>query len=149
MQRLSRFTSFESSSKITQGGHRKVAQENALRVQELYHPTQRYGKRCSHKGVTLRSLLEKSFAQLLDEHQIEWDYEPKRYSVDGRSYLPDFWIPEIQVMVEVKPKYLHERCRGLVNTMKEIHGITVVLLDKDQFQEFVEDVSRRRKDTHK
>lgn len=60
-----------------------------------------------YRGVRMRSRLEASFAQLLDEKDLPWQYEPRAYGGRQGQYLPDFEIvlPEAgrSVIVEVRP----------------------------------------------
>jgi hypothetical protein len=53
----------------------------------------------------MRSRLEARWARRLDENELCWEYEPSVLRLGrGRSglYLPDFWLPEQQVWIEVK-----------------------------------------------
>lgn len=74
-----------------------------------------YGNRHSHKGYTLKSDAEYSFALLLDALEktgavIEWRYEPNEFWFEGIrrgtvSYKPDFgviWKNDGQIFYEVK-----------------------------------------------
>lgn len=59
------------------------------------------------KWIDMRSTLEGRWAVFFDYLNIKWVYEPDRHPVDGTvrtSYLPDFWLPEHNVWVEVKGK---------------------------------------------
>lgn len=66
-----------------------------------------------YKGVKMRSRLEAGFAMWLDQHDIEWEYEPHAFGSEAGQYLPDFklkvihpWTSvELQTgYVEVKPR---------------------------------------------
>jgi len=56
-----------------------------------------------YKGYLFRSRLEARWAVFFDALGIKWEYEPEGYDlgVDG-WYLPDFWLPEFRVFVEIK-----------------------------------------------
>lgn len=55
-------------------------------------------------GYRMRSKLEAKWAVFLDYLQIEFQYEPRVYSLEGNlGYLPDFYLPEQDVFLEVKP----------------------------------------------
>lgn len=56
----------------------------------------RYGK------ILLRSKLESTYAAFFDQHRIKWLYEPEGFDVAGVRYLPDFYLPQISTVVEVK-----------------------------------------------
>lgn len=55
-------------------------------------------------GRWYRSRLECRWAFFLDELSIKYRYEPEGYRLpDGRQYLPDFYLPQIDGFAEVKP----------------------------------------------
>ena len=56
------------------------------------------------KGNRFRSRLEARWAVFFDELRIKYDYEPEGYALaEHGNYLPDFWLPEFKLWVEVKP----------------------------------------------
>jgi hypothetical protein len=56
-----------------------------------------------YKGYNFRSRLEARWAVYFDTLGIKWEYEVEGYDVNGRWYLPDFWLPDFEVFVEIKP----------------------------------------------
>ena len=56
-----------------------------------------------YKGYRFRSRLEARWAVWLDALGIKYEYEHQGYDLDGVWYLPDFWVPEWKVFIEVKP----------------------------------------------
>lgn len=56
-----------------------------------------------YNGYRFRSRLEARWAVFFDAAGIKYEYEPEGYEVDGTRYLPDFYLPELDVHVEVKP----------------------------------------------
>jgi hypothetical protein len=56
-----------------------------------------------YRGYRFRSRLESRWAVFFDAAEIEWQYEPEGFSLNGRSYLPDFWLPQMAAFVEIKP----------------------------------------------
>lgn len=68
----------------------------------------------SYKGYNFRSRLEARWAVFFDTMGIKWEYEAQGFECshrltdwlgsDGKtfSYLPDFWLPELEVFAEVK-----------------------------------------------
>jgi hypothetical protein len=57
-----------------------------------------------YRGYRFRSRLEARWAVFLDALGIEWGYEVEGYHLpDGQMYLPDFWLPEVETFIEVKP----------------------------------------------
>ncbi len=54
-------------------------------------------------GYKFRSRLEARWAVYFTSLRIEFWYEPEGYIVDGEPYLPDFWLPQVDMFAEVKP----------------------------------------------
>lgn len=57
-----------------------------------------------YAGHRFRSRLEARWAVFFDSLGIKWEYEPQGYLVgpERTPYLPDFWLPDLNVWVEVK-----------------------------------------------
>lgn len=56
-----------------------------------------------YAGHRFRSRLEARWAVFFDKLGVSWLYEPQGYELgNGERYLPDFWLPDLQVWVEVK-----------------------------------------------
>lgn len=56
-----------------------------------------------YKGYKFRSRLEARWAVFFDSAQIPWEYEKEGYTLrTGECYLPDFYLPEQNIFVEVK-----------------------------------------------
>jgi hypothetical protein len=71
-----------------------------------------------YRGYRFRSRTEARWAVFLDAAGIEWQYEPEGYVVNGRGYLPDFWLPQLKTFVEVKPHM--EACEEEQSTMEAL-----------------------------
>jgi hypothetical protein len=50
----------------------------------------------------MRSRLEVRYAKFFDQHRLNWSYEPEGFQITGIRYLPDFYLPDIKTIVEVK-----------------------------------------------
>ncbi len=82
---------------------------------------------------------EEAFAQLLDDHDVPWEYEPHTFPLDvapdGRvleAVTPDFYLPTIGVYVEcttMKPA-LASRKRSKHRRLRELHGVIVALFER-------------------
>lgn len=61
-----------------------------------------------YAGHKFRSRLEARWAVFFDALKLPWQYEPQGYAVtdpwdaESRAYLPDFYLPTLDVWVEVK-----------------------------------------------
>ena len=74
-----------------------------------------------YKGYRFRSRLEARWAVFFDHVKIPWEYEKEGFEIDGTKYLPDFYLPSLEVYAEVKPEQLSQEefrkiaaLRGLV-----------------------------------
>ena len=64
-----------------------------------------------YKGCKFRSRLEARWAVFFDAMNVRWIYEPEGFRLpDGTMYLPDFYLPDHDIWVEVK---------GVANTKDE------------------------------
>lgn len=58
-----------------------------------------------YNGYRFRSRLEARWAVYFDAIGLEWEYEKEGLQFeDGTRYLPDFWLPQVKMWAEVKPK---------------------------------------------
>jgi len=55
-----------------------------------------------YKGYRFRSRSEARWAVFFDVARIKWEYELEGYDVNGKWYLPDFFLPDFHVFFEVK-----------------------------------------------
>jgi len=60
-----------------------------------------------YDGIWYKSRLEVQFAKLMNELNIEFQYEPKSFKYEGSTYgyLVDFYLPSIDVYVETKSNF--------------------------------------------
>jgi len=49
-----------------------------------------------------RSRLEARWSVFFDLLKIKYEYEPQKFDFDGLKYIPDFWLPDQQVWIEIK-----------------------------------------------
>jgi hypothetical protein len=69
-----------------------------------------------------RSRLEARWAVYFDSLKQKWEYEPEGFVLEnGVKYLPDFYIPELDTYVEVKPSINLEQgdMDGILNLYKD------------------------------
>lgn len=67
--------------------------------------TRRYEHDACGTQVTLKSTFERDFATYLDQQGFIWSYEEKRFvlsSLEDRVYIPDFYVKDIDLIVEIK-----------------------------------------------
>ena len=60
-------------------------------------------KETLYNGYRFRSRLEARWAVFFDALGIRYEYEPEGYDLpNGISYLPDFYLPDLKIWIEVK-----------------------------------------------
>lgn len=58
----------------------------------------------NYNGYRFRSRLEARWAVFFDAMHIRYEYEPEGFILsNGQAYLPDFYLPLLDIYVEVKP----------------------------------------------
>lgn len=57
-----------------------------------------------YRGITYRSRLEATWAYFFDEVGFKYHYEMEGFQVNNMRYLPDFYLPERDTWIEIKPK---------------------------------------------
>ncbi len=55
-----------------------------------------------YKDRRFRSRLEARWAVFFDHLQVRWEYEKEGYALRSGWYLPDFWLPDMSVWIEIK-----------------------------------------------
>lgn len=73
-----------------------------------------------YKGYRFRSRLEARWAVFFDALGLSWNYEPEGYVLpSGDLYLPDFYINDCEIFVEIKGGFPSEsefnKCRELAD----------------------------------
>lgn len=57
----------------------------------------------SYNGYRFRSRLEARWAVFFDALDVPYEYEKEGFNLgDGLMYLPDFWVPHLEMWVEIK-----------------------------------------------
>ncbi len=83
-----------------------------------------------YKGYRFRSRLEARWAVYLDSLNIKWEYEKEGYNLeDGTPYLPDFWLPEVEMWAEVKGTLFTEEELEKAILLHRGLGFPVLLLE--------------------
>ncbi len=90
---------------------------------------------------------EKTFADILDFYQIQWQYEPQTFVLstdkDGKiveAFTPDFYLPEQDLFIELttlKPKLSNKKNRR-IKLMKELYPeVNVKLLKRREMRDLM------------
>lgn len=56
-----------------------------------------------YNGCLFRSRTEARWAVFFDAIGLPWHFEPQPYRLKAFSYLPDFFLPTLNMLVEIKP----------------------------------------------
>jgi hypothetical protein len=57
----------------------------------------------TYNGIIFRSRMEARWAVFMNALSVAFDYEPEGYDLNGVFYLPDFWLPDLNIFMEIKP----------------------------------------------
>jgi len=112
----------KKNKNISEGHKRskKAALQRHERSQKGAAAKMRTQLRYVYDGVKFRSTYEVRFAYVLDMLEIDWDYEPCRfvYSISNsegyKNYTPDFYLPELDIYVEVSGCMPNSKAEKLV-----------------------------------
>ncbi len=82
-----------------------------------------------YKGYRFRSRNEARWAVFFDHMKLKWEYEYEGYRLSNRvCYLPDFYLPDLECYVEVKPVVNS----GPLVTADDINKASVLATDSDK-----------------
>jgi len=56
-----------------------------------------------YRGYRFRSRLEARWAVFMDAINVRFEYEGEGFAFDGVAYLPDFFLPDMDCFLEIKP----------------------------------------------
>lgn len=76
-----------------------------------------------YNGHSFRSRLEARWAVFFDAMGVHYEYEPRGFDIDGVWYLPDFYIPDWKLYLEIKPEKYWE-------TEPELYAMAMGKLEK-------------------
>lgn len=82
-----------------------------------------------YAGVRFRSRLEARWAVYFDALGIAWEYEKEGYDLGGGlRYLPDFWLPQVRMWAEVKPREFSDVELDKARRLVDVTGWDCLLL---------------------
>lgn len=81
-----------------------------------------------HQGVRMRCLnSEGVFAQEMDRAGITWLYEPRWFTTSLGLYLPDFYLPEFDIWIDVKG-YMRPKALAKIEAFRAELGKCLVIV---------------------
>jgi hypothetical protein len=109
----------------------KAKQSASLKGKPAAFPLRRF----YYRDVPFRSTYEVRAAQSFDRLGMRWEYEPKRFDLGGSyTYLPDFYLPDEDMYVEVKG-YYGPKSAETMSRMFEAHpDVSVAILQRLQIE---------------
>lgn len=80
---------------------------------------------------------ERAFAELLTALGLEWQYEPREFSFPEGGFRPDFYIPKLDLYVELTMQKIVTKKNRKMRLMTEHYPeINIVLLGRKQLELF-------------
>ena len=91
-----------------------------------------------YKGYRMRSRLEARWAVVLDHLNVKWEYEKEGFTLsNGRRYLPDFYLSEFDIWVEIKPGFDKDTADLLEVFAKDVGAILWLAGNPMQFESWL------------
>lgn len=111
--------------------NRAIGRKNGMFGKSPPHPGKaRPYLRKDGTTVRLRSSWEVGVAQYLDRIGLDWDYEPCRFDLGEKTYVPDFYIPAHDCFWEVKG-WFHEKAQAKIAAFRSTYpDIPLVMVTK-------------------
>lgn len=82
----------------------------------------------TYKGYRFRSRLEARWAVFYDALGVKWEYEKEGYDLgEGNLYLPDFYLPDLKLWIEIKPCDPSDREFELAELLADQSGMPVYI----------------------
>ncbi len=78
-------------------------------------------------GVQFRSRTEAKYCMLFNMFDVPWTYEPRRFPLPSGSYLPDFFLKDLELWIEVKGIYPTEHERTLCEELQKVTKQSVAI----------------------
>lgn len=84
-----------------------------------------------YNGFHFRSRTEARWAVFFDAAKIKYIHEPEAFTFNGMNYLPDFYLPDEDMYVEVKPprEGFEEELNKAITVMTGNKKILIILMD--------------------
>lgn len=110
----------------------------------LYGGDNRKGNRVNYdwhimigsKKLKLRSSYEVIYAEYLVREGIRFQYEPKRFKLVGGDYVPDFYLTERNVWVELKGIMTAES-QSRIDRFRMMTGLKLVVIGEEEINDYL------------
>ncbi len=91
---------------------------------------------------------EKMFSEVLDELKLEWEYEPRLFvireekGVIKKAFKPDFFIPELDLYIEISTTANRRRKRRKVEqALSKFPDANIILILNEHLEEIFTEYS--------
>lgn len=95
-------------------------------------------KWCPYAGplgtINMRSKSETLFALHLDSLGVVWSYEPQRFDLGWSTYTPDFYLPDLDLWIEVKGQWTETSLRKFSEFQQTHRAFAVLAKDLLNFE---------------
>ena len=128
-------------SEIQKGkpGHKHTEKTKNILSKKRIHFLENNNKHCNWyevAGVKVQGKLEKAFAEFLVLNDIEFQRKPIKYQ-GHRRYTPDFYIPSLDIYIEVKG-FLFEKDKAKLNAVLSEHNIDLRIAYKEDIEKLID-----------
>ncbi|MBI2934632.1 MAG: hypothetical protein HYY29_03575 [Chloroflexi bacterium] len=82
-----------------------------------------------YKGYRMRSRVEAKWGVYFDKMGFLWEYECEGYDLDGKWYLPDFWLPQVNMWAEVKAGPFTAEAKDKCRLLARLGGYPCLMLN--------------------
>lgn len=89
-----------------------------------------------YNGTWMRSSWEFAFAKWCRKHGIKYRHEPRWFVLQSGSYLPDFYLPDFNLYIEIKGFLWTGRPDGIVRAkeLAETYKVHICVLFKEHLE---------------
>lgn len=89
----------------------------------------------TRKRMFFRSSYEKMVSDFFDIIEVRWMYEPYQFNVGTTIYVPDFYLPDKDLFVEVKGYWLNASRRKMSFFVQDYPNVNLLLIPWNMKQE--------------
>ena len=90
-----------------------------------------HGRGKYYKNIWLRSSYEVAYAKYLDKNGIQWEYEPTSFDLGDCTYAPDFYLPALDLYIEVKGYWRSDAKIKFNRFLKKYPSKNIIVLDRE------------------
>lgn len=90
--------------------------------------------------IVVKSTYERNFVRYLDALGLKWTYEPRSFvlkTLGGRVLIPDFYVKDLDLVVEIKGYFWHDAKEKWDAFMCEYPDVNKLILFKSDLQKLI------------